>query len=242
MSAFLGVPLAVGDRLVAMVGLANQPGGYSEADVEFLQPLLGAVRQLVLAWRGHAERRRARLQFQATSALLAEKSAALQVTFDSMSQGLTQVDAGGRVRFYNRRFLELLDLPEALLAGQPEHRDVVAFQRDRGDFGEDFNLIDPSLRAYIGQEPAVLPPEKYLRRTRDGPRAGDLHPVAGRGRHGADLHRRHVLRPGRGSLARRTPAPAVGAGGHAPGHLGDQCRDRGHGESTIAGPRCWATP
>ena len=168
MTAFLGVPLAVGDRLVAMVGLANQPGGYSEADVEFLQPLLGAVRQLVLAWRGHADRQRARAQFEATSALLAEKSAALQLTFDSMSQGLTMVDAGGRVRFHNRRFLELLDLPEGLLAGQPEHRDVVAFQRDRGDFGENFSLIDPSLRPYVGQEPAVVPPELYLRRTRDG--------------------------------------------------------------------------
>jgi len=168
MSAFLGVPLAVGDRLVAMVGLANQPGGYSEADVDFLQPLLGAVRQLVMAWRGHAERRRTRLQFQATSALLAEKSAALQVTFDSMSQGLTMVDASGRVRFYNRRFLEMLHLPEALLAGQPEHRDVVAFQKQRGDFGEDLNLIDPSLRPFVGREPAVLPPETYLRRTTDG--------------------------------------------------------------------------
>lgn len=168
MSAFLGVPLAVGDRLVAMVGLANQPGGYSEADVDFLQPLLGAVRQLVIAWRGHTERKRSRLQLQATSAMLAEKSAALQVTFDSMSQGLSQVDASGRVRFYNRRFLELLDLPEALLASQPTHRDLVAFQRDRGDFGENYSLIDPALRSYIGQEPAVLPPERYLRRTRDG--------------------------------------------------------------------------
>ena len=167
MTAFLGIPLAVGDQLVAMIGLANQPGGYSEADVEFLQPLLGAVRQLVLAWRGHAERQRAREQFQATSALLAEKSAALQVTFDSMSQGLTMVDAGGRVRFHNRRFLELLDLPEALLANQPDLRDVVAFQRDRGDFGENFSLINPTLRRYVGREPGVVPPEIYLRRTRD---------------------------------------------------------------------------
>jgi PAS domain S-box-containing protein len=174
MSAFLGVPLAVGDRLVAMVGLANQPGGYSEADVEFLQPLLGAVWHLVIAWRGHADRNRSRLQLQATSALLAEKSAALQVTFDSMSQGLSQVDASGRVRFYNRRFLELLDLPEALLASQPEHRDVVAFQRDRGDFGENYSLIDPALRSYIGREPAVLPPERYLRRTREG-RVLEIH-------------------------------------------------------------------
>ncbi len=47
--------------------------------MEFLQPLLGTVRELVMASRAHAERRRARLQFQATSALLSEKSAALQV-------------------------------------------------------------------------------------------------------------------------------------------------------------------
>lgn len=168
MSAFLGVPLAVGDRLVAMVGLANQPGGYSQADVDFLQPLLGAVRQLVIAWRGHAERKRARQQFQATSALLAEKSAALQVTFDSINQGLTQVDAEGRVRFYNRRFLELLNLPQSLLEAQPLHREVVAFQRERGDFGDNLSLLDPSLRAYVTQATAMPPPKMYLRKTTDG--------------------------------------------------------------------------
>ncbi|MBW8468533.1 MAG: PAS domain-containing protein [Thiobacillus sp.] len=168
MTSFLGIPLAVGDRLVAMVGLANQPGGYSPTDVAFLQPLLGAVRQLVLAWRGHAERRRARLQFQATSALLVEKSAALQVTFDSMSQGLTMVDADGRVRFYNQRMRALLDLPEALLASQPLFSEVVAFQMNRGDFGEDLSQVDVSLRAVLGLEPRVVPPETYLRRTHGG--------------------------------------------------------------------------
>lgn len=168
MTAFLGVPMAVGDRLVAMVGLANQPGGYSVADVDFLQPLLGAVRQLVLAWRGHAERKLARQQFQATSALLADKSAALQVTFDSMSQGLVMVDASSRVRFFNRRFLELLDLPASLLDSQPLQNEVVAFQAQRGDFGENLELIEPALRAYVSKEPGVLPPEIYLRRTRDG--------------------------------------------------------------------------
>ena len=168
MNAFMGIPLTVGDRLVGMVGLANQPGGFSEADVDFLQPLLGVTRQLVTAWRGHAERKRARLQFQATSALLAEKSAALQVTFDSMNQGLIQTDAGGRVRFYNRRVLEILDLPESLLAGQPLIANVVCFQSERGDFGDDYGLIDQSLRPYVGREPALMPPERYLRRTNDG--------------------------------------------------------------------------
>ena len=168
MRAFLGVPLMIGDRLVAMVGLANQPGGYSPADVEFLQPLLGATRQLVIAWRGHAERKRARLQFQATSALLAEKSNALQITFESMDQGLVQIDAAGRIRYHNRRVLELLDLPEALLAAQPPLPEVVRYQAERGDFGENLALLDPNIRGYLGLEPAQLPPERYLRRTQDG--------------------------------------------------------------------------
>lgn len=174
LNAFLGVPLTVGDRLVAMVGLANQPGGYSQADVEFLQPLLGAVRQLVIAWRGHNERRRARLQFQATSALLAEKSAALQLTFDSIDQGLTQVDAQGYVRFYNQRMLELLDLPEALLASHPTASEVIEFQRQRGDFEGLLETADLGLREYLDNEPGARPPAHYIRRTRDG-RVLEIH-------------------------------------------------------------------
>jgi PAS domain S-box-containing protein len=168
MSAFLGIPISAGGRLIAMVGLANQPGGYSLADVEFLQPMLGAVSQLVLAYRGHAERDRARLQLQATSALLAQKSAALRVTFDSMGQGLAMVDAGGRVRFHNRRLLELLSLPADLMDSQPALAEVMAFQAARGDFGEDLKLIGPSVRPHIRQEPGAITPERYLRRTLEG--------------------------------------------------------------------------
>ena len=108
MHSFLGIPLEVGGRLIAMVGLANATDGYREDDVEFLQPLLGTVRQLVLARRGHDERQRSRQQLQATSALLAEKTSALQVTLDTMSQGLSKMDAQGRVTVYNRRLLEML--------------------------------------------------------------------------------------------------------------------------------------
>jgi PAS domain S-box-containing protein len=168
MSAFLGIPIAAGGRLVAMVGLANQPGGYSLADVEFLQPLLGAVSQLVLAYRGHAERDRARLQLQATSALLAEKSAALRLTFDTMGQGLAMVDAGGRVRFHNRRLLELLNLPADLMDSQPLFGDVMAFQAARGDFGEGMKLVDPAVRPHILQQPGSITPERYLRKTLEG--------------------------------------------------------------------------
>lgn len=168
MSSFLGIPMAVGDRLVAMVGLANQPGGYSEADVAFLQPLLGAVRQMVEAWRGHAERKRSRLQFQATSTLLSQKTAALQVTFDSMSQGLLMIDASGHVRFFNRRLLELLNLPESLLAAQPLLSELVHFQAERGDFGPQYSLVESSVRLHVERPLEVPSPQRYLRHTPDG--------------------------------------------------------------------------
>jgi PAS domain S-box-containing protein len=167
--AYLGVPLVVGERLVAMVGLANQPGGYSEDDVEFLQPLLGAVRQLVLASRDHAERQQTLQQLEDTSMLLSEKSNALQVTLDSVSQGLAMVDGNGHFRFYNQRMLELLDLPPWLFAGSPKFERVVKFQLARGDFGENGALVNPEVRESIGKEPRELATDtSYLRRTHQG--------------------------------------------------------------------------
>ncbi|QHE85410.1 PAS domain-containing protein [Hydrogenophaga sp. BPS33] len=169
MNAFLGVPLAVGERMVAMVGLANQPGGYSEEDIEFLQPLLGAVRQLVMAWRGHLERRRTREQLQITSELLTEKSLDLQATLDSIDQGLCRVDDQNRVTAYNRRLLEMLDLPEALLQGQPTTDQVLRFQTERGDFGPGLSWVDPVAHSHVLHGVShVQSPDKYWRKTQDG--------------------------------------------------------------------------
>jgi PAS domain S-box-containing protein len=168
MDSFLGVPIVAGDRQVAMVGLANQPGGYRPEDVEFLQPLLGAVRQLVLAWRGHAERKRTRAALESATRKLTEKSEALQDTLDSIDQGLSKVDASGRILVYNRRLLELLALPDGLLAQKPTHKQIVAFQSARGDFGEDMALVDPGARASLEQQGGLASPDSYWRKTLDG--------------------------------------------------------------------------
>lgn len=173
MHSFLGIPLEVGGRLIAMVGLANAADGYREEDVEFLQPLLGTVRQLVLARRGHDERQRSRQQLQATSALLADKTSALQVTLDTMSQGLSKMDAQGRVTVYNRRLLEMLDLPDELMSRQPTQDEVVAFQTARGDFGVDYGLVEPGARRYVEADAGPVP-DRYMRRTSDG-RALEIH-------------------------------------------------------------------
>ncbi|MBX3611066.1 MAG: PAS domain-containing protein [Hydrogenophaga sp.] len=168
LDAFLGIPLSVGDRLVAMVGLANQPGGYSDADVAFLEPLLGSLRQLVVASRAQEEQLRTRAQLEDTSALLADKSQALRLTLDSISQGLVKIEADGRIGIYNTRFLELLDLPEEVVSNHPQHDDVIRFQTERGDFGPDLTWVDSHAREYISLRPDAQMPADFLRRTRQG--------------------------------------------------------------------------
>ncbi|MFY3384589.1 EAL domain-containing protein [Paracidovorax sp. MALMAid1276] len=170
---YLGLPIHAGGELVALVGLANRRGGYSEEDVQFLQPLLSTVGQLEVARRAALARASAEAELARTSALLADKSRALEVTLASVSQGITNVDAEGRIRVYNQRYLELLNLPESLLASQPRVEEVVRFQTARGDFGPGFELIEPAARGYVEAESHALGdafamPDLYVRRTRAG--------------------------------------------------------------------------
>lgn len=43
---FLGVPIFFDGRMVAMLGLANRPGGFDQALIDFLSPLLSTIAQL----------------------------------------------------------------------------------------------------------------------------------------------------------------------------------------------------
>jgi len=102
---------------------------------------------------------------------LAEKSRILQITMDSMSQGIAAIDADGRVVSSNRRHQQLLDLPAGLMATQPTMEQLVRFQIERGDFGPNFDYVDAVARRYVAvgdKTPALQGPETYLRRTREG--------------------------------------------------------------------------
>ena len=170
---FLGLPIEADGEQVALLGLAGRPGGYVDADVQFLQPLLNTVGHLEQARRAQQVQDAVKAQLARTSDLLAEKTRALELTLGSVAQGITNVDGQGRIRVYNRRYLELLDLPESLLATQPRVEDVVRFQTARGDFGPDFSLIAPDARSYVAAEyaaqgPGLNMPESYVRRTPAG--------------------------------------------------------------------------
>ncbi len=104
-------------------------------------------------------------------AQLAEKSRILQVTMDSMDQGIATIDASGRTLTSNRRHQELLGFSAELMATQPTMEQLVRFQIERGDFGEDCSYVDAVARGYVTHGDTIAPifgPETYTRRTRDG--------------------------------------------------------------------------
>ena len=161
MHNYLGLPVMVDGRLVGQIGLANAPDGYSEADVAFLEPLLSAVGQMFRARELDRERHQA--------------LEALEVTHESIAQGILRIGPDGRVSNYNRRVLDLLNLPEELLAGRPEFHALVAYQKAHGEFGERFELVDTQGRDYVSDmarldssDPRMVPPDTYWRRTARG--------------------------------------------------------------------------
>lgn len=142
--AFLGLPVGQPGQLLAMVGLANRPGGYTEAMAQWLQPLLDTIGQLVVARRGERER--------------ADLLRKLQATLDAMGQGLLMTDTAGRCALFNRRALDLLELEADYLAQRPLRYEVLMRQRQRGDFGPDAEWVqEPRLRAFLqNPDPAHL--------------------------------------------------------------------------------------
>jgi PAS domain S-box-containing protein len=65
---------------------------------------------------------------------LHEQSALLQATLENMDQGLVMFDADQRIHVYNKRALELLDLPEQLMEQRPTLRRLIEHQLASNDF------------------------------------------------------------------------------------------------------------
>lgn len=145
LTALLALPVhATVEQQVAMVVLANRSGGYNSTDVHFLQPLLGTLGHLESARRAAIARFNIEEQLTKTSELLAEKTQSLELTLNSVSQGIAYIDAQNKLRVHNRRCLELLDLPPQWPANGPDLKEIAGLKTG------DALLADTTTPAEIG--------------------------------------------------------------------------------------------
>ena len=164
------IPVASAGRVVACVGLVFE-ASVASPDLVELEPLLNTASQLLLAWRARQERRQAQEQLREATEQLAQKTRALEVTLDTISQGIASFDEQGVLRFYNRRFQELLEVPEPVLRPGVTAEELLQFQVARGDLGPGYELLSPEARAGLVAHPHTDGrdlPDQYLRRTVSG--------------------------------------------------------------------------
>ena len=115
------------------------------------------LRQLEGRRSREAELRRSQVKLRETTTHFA-------TTLDNIDQGLLMIDPDGRVQVCNRRALELLELPQALIDQKPYFTAVSALQVARGDVAQTEGSIER-------WDPLRLEPNRsfvYERTLRDG--------------------------------------------------------------------------
>ena len=115
--------------------------------------------------------KRAEQQIRQTGELLAQKSHVLEVTLDNLSQGVLSIGADGRTNAFNRRFLDLVQVPLALMQTRPTLQELTAHQHTHHQFGDQLERLDAAgregLRRFLDGDPLSLAPS-YQRTRPDG--------------------------------------------------------------------------
>ena len=80
---------------------------------------------------------------------LARTTEILAASLQSMGQGFLLVNDLGQVVLFNKKVLEMLDLPGSLMSNHPTLAGIAKFQAERGDFGAEYAALNPTLAAYM---------------------------------------------------------------------------------------------
>lgn len=115
--------------------------------------------------------KQAELQIRQAGEMLAQKSHVLELTLDSLLQGVLNVDASGRCTAWNRRFLELLQFPHTLMASRPPLQALLDYQLAQGHFGPRLERLDDDGRRSVAlaqQGAPAMSGHRYRRTRSDG--------------------------------------------------------------------------
>ena len=95
---------------------------------------------------------------------LEERMTSLVTTLQHIDQGILMVDGRGIVSVYNRRVVEMLELPEELLASQPLFTEILRYQWEN----QEFSRTDSTLQDFIRAGGITDQPQFYERERPNG--------------------------------------------------------------------------
>src|SRR5204863_10174750 len=120
----LGIPLLREDTLIGVFSVTRtRVEAFTEKEIELATTFAD---QAVIAIEN------ARLFEE-----LHDRQAELRVTFDNMGDGVVMFDTEARLTAWNRNFQEMLELPDAFLAGRPSLAEYFRYLADRGEYSTD---------------------------------------------------------------------------------------------------------
>jgi PAS domain S-box-containing protein len=114
------------------------------------------------------ERKRVEQHLASVSQSLMNRTEELQLTLESIDQGIVSFDKAGKVGIHNIRALSLMDLPPDLFDNLNTYDDIVRYQVQRGDLAGDASFVDVYGQHQYFKGGRANSPDLYIRRNASG--------------------------------------------------------------------------